>query len=245
MRNVNASIRRFKLQRVIPYIIVVLFLIFAASASFTISPQNPLFQIQNGPHSVSTNFISEIALESNKENENPPSPTATTALASPTPKPTVSTNNKQASPPTANQTNTPQNNTSSTATYDDSSSDTSYQSAQSAPSAAPLPPSPTSTPVAVVSIVNVDIKTPDSSSSFSVEFKDGMNVCDVLQKAKDDGKISSLTIDDSYLSTLNSKYVYEINGYKNNWTFTVNGNSPLGCSLSNPKPNDIIVWKFL
>ena len=93
--------------------------------------------------------------------------------------------------------------------------------------------------------MNVDIKTPDSSSSFSVELTDGMSVCDVLQKAKDDGKISSLTIDDSYLSTLKSKYVSEINKYKNNWTFTVNGNSPLGCSLSYPKPNDIIVWKFL
>lgn len=117
-----------------------------------------------------------------------------------------------------------------------------------APTAAPseMPTlTPTAAPIVVARTVSVEIKTADSSSNFSVELKDGMNVCDVLQKAKDEGKISSLTIDDSYLSNLKSRYVSEINGYKNNWTFKVNGVSPLGCSLSNPKPDDIIIWNIL
>ena len=71
-----------------------------------------------------------------------------------------------------------------------------------------------------------------------------MNVCDVLKKAKDLGKISSLALDDSYMSNMNSLYVREMNGLSNNWTFKVNGNSPLGCSLYQVKPNDQIVWKF-
>lgn len=108
-------------------------------------------------------------------------------------------------------------------------------------------PQPTSTPMptVVVKIVNLQIQTPDGTSNFTVTLKDGANVCDILQTAKDVGKITSLTLDDSYLSAYKSKYVLEMNGYRNNWTFTVNGASPLGCSLSNPKPNDIIVWKFL
>ena len=71
-----------------------------------------------------------------------------------------------------------------------------------------------------------------------------MTACDVLQKAKDAGKLKSVTFDDSYMATMHSRYISEINGFANNWTFTVNGSSPLGCSLSQPKPNDTIVWKF-
>ena len=72
----------------------------------------------------------------------------------------------------------------------------------------------------------------------------GANACDVLQEAKNEGKINSVTFDDSYMSTMHSRYITEINGYSNNWTFTVDGSSPNGCSLINPKPNDTIVWKF-
>ena len=92
--------------------------------------------------------------------------------------------------------------------------------------------------------VSVAIIPPDATSNFAVVLEEAFNVCDVLVKAKNEEKISSLTLDDSYLSTYKSLYVYEINGFANNWTFTVNGGSPLGCSLYFPKDKDTIVWKF-
>lgn len=116
---------------------------------------------------------------------------------------------------------------------------------QSTPTQTPIPTEqPAATPTTTTQTVSVQIQAPDGISNFPVTLKDGANVCDVLQTAKNEGKINSLTLDDTYLSAFNSKYVLEINGYKDNWTFKINGNSPLGCSLSNPKPNDIIVWKF-
>ena len=114
------------------------------------------------------------------------------------------------------------------------------------PSSTPVPiPTSTVVPIKAFENVNVEIKAGGSSASFTIETTDSMDVCSIMEKAKDEGKINSLTMDDSYLSTLNSKYVKEINGYKDNWTFTVNGNSPLGCSLYTVKPNDLIIWKFL
>lgn len=77
-----------------------------------------------------------------------------------------------------------------------------------------------------------------------MEISGDLNVCQVLEKAKDQGKIASLTLDNSYISSMNSLYVKEMNGLSNNWTFKVNGNSPLGCSLYQVKPEDLIVWKF-
>ena len=100
-------------------------------------------------------------------------------------------------------------------------------------------------PTQAAKLVNVEITAGGNTSSFSLEFTNSINVCDVLEKARNEGKITSLTIDDSYMKTFNSKYVKELNGYKDNWTFTVNGNSPLGCSLYNVNDGDSIVWKSL
>ncbi|HSW88421.1 MAG TPA: DUF4430 domain-containing protein [Candidatus Saccharimonadales bacterium] len=118
--------------------------------------------------------------------------------------------------------------------------------------ATPIPQTPTPsltltispTPTQTLNTVSLQLKTPDTTSNATITLKDGANVCDVLDEAKNEGKISSVTFDDSYMSSLHSKYVSEINGYKNNWTFTINGSAPLGCSLFHPKPNDSIVWKF-
>lgn len=110
-------------------------------------------------------------------------------------------------------------------------------SASSNPSPS-VSPSPSPSPAA--QIVNIDVQ----GSGFTVEISGDLNVCQVMQRARDQGKISSLTLDDSYMSSMNSQYVREINGMSNNWTFKVNGNSPLGCSLYQVKPNDQIVWKF-
>lgn len=100
--------------------------------------------------------------------------------------------------------------------------------------------SPSPSPSPAVQTVNVDVQ----GSGFTVEVSGDLNVCQVMQRARDQGKISSLTLDDSYMSSMNSQYVREMNGMSNNWTFKVNGNSPLGCSLYQVKPNDQIAWKF-
>ncbi len=107
-------------------------------------------------------------------------------------------------------------------------------------------PQPTTAPTtaSVTNTVSMQVQDPAGTSNFMVTLKNGANACDVLQEAKDEGKINSVTFDDSYMASLHSRYVTQINGYANNWTFTINGSSPNGCSLSNPKPNDSIVWKY-
>lgn len=111
----------------------------------------------------------------------------------------------------------------------------------------PLPQStitPMSQPTKTIETVTVQIIEPDGTSNFQVMLHSGNTVCDILQTAKSEEKIKSLTLDNSYMDSLHSAYVKELNGYKDNWTFTINGTSPLGCSLASPKPNDNIIWKF-
>lgn len=113
-------------------------------------------------------------------------------------------------------------------------------------------PSPTNTPVATATptptpnrkTVTLKIEDPEEKTVFDLTTSGAENVCDLLLLAKNEGKIRSLTIDDSYRQSLKSAYVVEINGFRNNWTFTVNGASPRGCSLSTPQAGDVIVWKF-
>jgi hypothetical protein len=92
--------------------------------------------------------------------------------------------------------------------------------------------------------VNLKIIMPDNTIATKITLNANANVCDILQQAKKEGKLTSLTFDDSYLTTAHSRYIKEINGYKNNWTFKVNNSSPLGCSLITPRQNDSVVWKF-
>lgn len=116
-------------------------------------------------------------------------------------------------------------------------------SPSASPSSNPSPPaggSPSPSPTPSIQTVSVEVQ----GSSFTLEISGDLNVCQVMQRARDQGKISSLTLDDSYMSSMNSQYVREMNGMSNNWTFKVNGSSPLGCSLYQVKPNDQIVWKF-
>lgn len=102
-------------------------------------------------------------------------------------------------------------------------------------------PQPTSAPSQAV---NMQVTEPDGTFNFTVNLNSGNTACDLLNEAKQEGKIKSVTMDDSYMSTLHSPYIKEINGYQNNWTFTVNGSSPQGCALYSPKAGDSIVWKF-
>ncbi|HWY79314.1 MAG TPA: DUF4430 domain-containing protein [Candidatus Sulfotelmatobacter sp.] len=100
---------------------------------------------------------------------------------------------------------------------------------------------PTSTPKP---IVNIQIREPDGTLNFTVNLNSGNNLCDNLTEAKNEGKIKSLTFDNSYMSTMHSAYVREINGYQNNWTVSVNDKTPQGCSLYTPNAGDSITWKF-
>lgn len=116
------------------------------------------------------------------------------------------------------------------------------------PSSSPSPsPSPSlePSPSPVVRTVAVEIKQPDATLNFDLEITNEMNVCQVMQKAKDQGKINSISISDKYLESFGTLFVEEINGYKNNWTFTVNGESPNGCSLVTLKNGDKVAWEFL
>lgn len=110
------------------------------------------------------------------------------------------------------------------------------------PTATPtIEPSPTPAP----QTVSVEINSPAGKSNFSTEITEGMNACEILEKAKEEGKIASLVLDDKYLESFGTLLVAEMNGYSSNWVFTVNGDSPMGCSLSFPKSEDLIVWTYL
>ena len=92
--------------------------------------------------------------------------------------------------------------------------------------------------------VSLKIIEPDGTRSFDVALHAGDTLCDNLKEAKAEGEIRARTLDDSYLPSFLSLYVREINGHSNNWTFTVDGTSPRGCSLYQLHAGDSIVWKF-
>lgn len=93
-------------------------------------------------------------------------------------------------------------------------------------------------------IVNLQLKSPAGSSQYAVKLIAITDACTILTAARDQGYVKSVTIDNSYLSTLKSAYVREINGYYNNWTFKVNGASPKGCSLASITTGDTVVWEY-
>lgn len=222
-----------RILRIKPYAILVLAFVFASIVSFSISPQSPLF----------SNPIPEYESDISENINVLPSPSPISSL----PEKVLGVKTTVVSK-TSTPTPTPKPKPITLSNEIADSSIIKNEVLQPTPIPTPIPTpasTPTATPQAVVSNVNLEIKTPETSLSFSVEINEGMNVCDIMQKARDEGKINSITFDDSYLSAYKSKYVLEINGFLNNWTFTVNGESPLGCSLSNPEPNDTIVWKFL
>lgn len=108
-------------------------------------------------------------------------------------------------------------------------------------------PTPTITPQVTIAAVQVTlhITDPDGTKIFQVTLHTGDTLCDNLVEAKNEGKIKSLTLDNSYMQSFHSAYVREMDGFTNNWTVSVNNTSPQGCSLYTVKPNDSIIWKFL
>jgi hypothetical protein len=102
----------------------------------------------------------------------------------------------------------------------------------------------TTTADTATSTVVLQLHEPDGNFSYSITLQHGADVCGVLQEAKNEGKLRSLTLDNAYQQSMHSMYVKEINGYNNNWTFTAAGKAPLGCSLYTPKPGDTISWNY-
>lgn len=154
---------------------------------------------------------------------------------SPSPQPTRTTILKPTPSPSPTPTTTPQTQTSITYNY--------ITQVVASPTPSPTP-TETPSPTPIPSIINVEIKDPAGDTTFTVQAEDGINACDLLTKAKDQGKINSVTLDDSYLKTFNTLLVKEINGFSDYWTFTVNGQSPDGCSLVTLKNGDQVVWTF-
>lgn len=91
----------------------------------------------------------------------------------------------------------------------------------------------------------LQIVDPDGTHSFSLVLLPGDTACSLLEHARSQGKLTSLTIDDSWLTTYGSLYVREINGYSNKWVFEVNSAKiDVGCSHYTPLQGDSLVWKF-
>lgn len=107
--------------------------------------------------------------------------------------------------------------------------------------------SPTVAPTTVPAqtpTITVSIHSPGGTASFTLPFTTGSTPCSVLTDAKNQGKISSVTIM-HYGAPLNSDYVKEINNYSDNWTFAQNGTSkPKGCSNYTLSSGDNVTWRY-
>lgn len=106
-------------------------------------------------------------------------------------------------------------------------------------------PIPTPAPQKLQYQVSLSI---NGEASFSVEVPEGSNQCDVLSRALDQGKISSLNM--RYDSNYGTYAVYQINeiGKENSvwWVYKVNGQSPSqGCSYIKVNNSDNIEWKYV
>lgn len=103
---------------------------------------------------------------------------------------------------------------------------------------------PTPTPVIDTNQINVSI---NGHSTFIVSVNKTADQCDVLTKALQDGKITSLNM--RYENAYKTYAVYQINGIGQEtqvwWTYAVNGkNPPLGCSLVKTNNNDKVIWTY-
>lgn len=108
-------------------------------------------------------------------------------------------------------------------------------------------PTPSSTPSPTIQAFQVNLSV-TGSPSITINVPEGSNQCDVLSKALEQGKISSLNM--QYDKTYETYAVYQINGIgKENsvwWVYTVNGQSPpQGCSYIKANNGDSIEWKYI
>lgn len=116
------------------------------------------------------------------------------------------------------------------------------------PAAPPAAHSPTTAQTAVAATptpaasVQLTIAEPDGTFAYTVATAGVTNACDVLIAARAAGFLKSLHM--SWYASMHSNYVDDINGYKDNWTFKVNGASPKGCSLASVTQGDTISWTY-
>lgn len=108
-----------------------------------------------------------------------------------------------------------------------------------------ITPQSTPTPQQLKLLTYVSI---DGAGEFSIELEQGKNHCDVLSQAKNEGKLSSLTM--KFFAGFSSNAVYEINGLGDEsqvwWTYEVNGKSPpYGCSQQQVQNNDHVKWIYV
>jgi len=93
-------------------------------------------------------------------------------------------------------------------------------------------------------IINLEINGPEGNNKFTSNYKDGTNPCSILNDAKNEGTIRSVTIL-HYGAPLNSDYVKEINGFSDNWNFAIDGSGkPSGCSNYILDKNSTVTWKY-
>lgn len=230
----------------LPFFVIFLGLLISGSVSYLISPKSAVLPAPT-PTEIQQVQPTETVSGRNEAITVPAEPVKKTVQA--VPSPTAIAKVAVSSPstgPVQSPVSSPKNTQIAESTKP-SSTPIPVNTASVTPSVTPSPsvdPSVTPVPSPVQSVATLSIKSPSGDSSFQISVSGNMNVCDLLQKARDEGKISSLTFDDSYLSAFNSRYVIELNGLRNNWTFKVNGQSPLGCSLITVSPNDQIVWEY-
>jgi hypothetical protein len=120
----------------------------------------------------------------------------------------------------------------------------SEQTQQTSQPTATAVPQPTSAPA--VKTFQVSLKI-NGSLIGNVDMQEGNNQCDVLTRAKDQGKISSLTM--RYINDLGTYGVYQINGIgKENtvwWVYKINGQSPTqGCSYIKANSGETVEWEY-
>jgi len=238
---------KLHLKNILPVGVALFVLVFAGSVAYFIAPKPQ-------PEVATSHQDSKKVAMAPKEKIATPSVTPATekvlgaavyqdVTSAPVAPTTTTTQNTSTSNTQTTTTTTSSSQPANTTSSSNSTQQTAPQTNTAAPTSTPiLTAAPTAAPVS--NTVSMQVQDPGGNSSFTVTLNSGANACDVLQEAKNEGKISSVTFDDSYMSTMHSRYITEINGYANNWTFTVDGSSPDGCSLINPKPNDTIVWKF-
>jgi len=234
-------------KTLLPAVIVVVALAITGGVGYALTPKQTVENVAANPDTQKASIIADKNLPTPTVTPMPKSVLGTSSYSGPSPIAAQTTTNTTTQ--TTSSTNTSGSTSQTTTTQTSSNSQPAQQTSSqtSIPTATPQPTAvPTQAPTAapVSNTVSMQVQDPGGNSSFTVTLTNGANACDVLQEAKNEGKINSVTLSDAYMSSLHSLYVTEINGYSNNWTFTVNGSSPAGCSLINPKPNDTIVWKF-
>lgn len=91
--------------------------------------------------------------------------------------------------------------------------------------------------------VTLQLAINNSTTSASIVLTSHSDACTILEEARDEGKIKSVTL--TYYASYQSDYVSEINGLKDNWTFKYNGLlPPVGCSKVPLKVGDTVTWQF-